>query len=160
MNSMLSYTTLCDFRLYHWWLASPWMTKVNPRDTNMSANGNDNYLPIGSIIYYSTATKIVSRCVFKIVYMVQKPIVFISKPKHLVRVLVCAPSNSALVEIVLRVQRSGIQSHIGHSILISFLCFSYITWQFNTYRRNYYKVTFENQELILKHKIQFWISKL
>ncbi|KNA06822.1 hypothetical protein SOVF_177480 isoform B [Spinacia oleracea] len=67
-----------------WRLASPWISKVNPRDEIMPVDGDD-------------------------VYMMQKPEVVNSSRKYRVRVLVCAPSNSALDEIVLRVLNTGVR---------------------------------------------------
>ncbi|CAO2840402.1 unnamed protein product [Amaranthus hypochondriacus] len=75
-------------KLYHWRLASP-LTGVNPRDANMPVNGDDGYFP-------TTGNEL-------------KPVVVDSSRKYRVRVLVCAPSNSALDEIVLRVLRTGVR---------------------------------------------------
>ncbi|XP_065856347.1 probable helicase MAGATAMA 3 [Euphorbia lathyris] len=72
----------------HWALASPWLNANNPRDLNMPKDGNDGFFPVtGSDL---------------------KPEVVTSSRRYRVRVLVCAPSNSALDEIVLRLLRNGI----------------------------------------------------
>ncbi|KAL1802102.1 hypothetical protein ACET3Z_030749 [Daucus carota] len=67
----------------HWTKASPWLGGTNPRDAIMPKNGDDGFFP-------TTGNDL-------------KPEVVNSSRKYRVRVLVCAPSNSALDEIVLRV---------------------------------------------------------
>ncbi|XP_074381844.1 putative helicase MAGATAMA 3 [Apium graveolens] len=67
----------------HWTKASPWLGSTNPRDAIMPKNGDDGFFP-------TTGNEL-------------KPEVVNSSRKYRVRVLVCAPSNSALDEIVLRV---------------------------------------------------------
>ncbi|KAL9266007.1 putative helicase MAGATAMA 3 [Drosera capensis] len=62
-------------------LASPWLTGNNPRDIIMPVNGDDGFYPV-------TGNEL-------------KPDIVIGSRKYRVRVLVCAPSNSALDEIVL-----------------------------------------------------------
>ncbi|XP_058765700.1 probable helicase MAGATAMA 3 isoform X2 [Vicia villosa] len=72
----------------HWKLASPWLHSVNPRDSLMPKDGDDGFFP-------TTGNEL-------------KPEAITSTRKYRVRVLVCAPSNSALDEIVLRVLSGGI----------------------------------------------------
>ncbi|KAJ8768098.1 hypothetical protein K2173_021038 [Erythroxylum novogranatense] len=72
----------------HWQRASPWLMGCNPRDSIMPIDGDDGYFP-------TTGNEF-------------KPEVVTSSRKYRVRVLVCAPSNSALDEIVLRLLRNGI----------------------------------------------------
>ncbi|KAK1402324.1 putative helicase MAGATAMA 3 [Heracleum sosnowskyi] len=67
----------------HWTKASPWLGGTNPRDAIMPKYGDDGFFP-------TTGNEL-------------KPEVVNSSRKYRVRVLVCAPSNSALDEIVLRV---------------------------------------------------------
>ncbi|GMG98866.1 hypothetical protein Nepgr_000706 [Nepenthes gracilis] len=73
----------------HWGLASPWLAGANPRDEIMPVNGDDGLFP-------TTGNEL-------------KPEVVNSSRKYRVRVLVCAPSNSALDEIVLRVLNTGVR---------------------------------------------------
>ncbi|XP_041011568.1 probable helicase MAGATAMA 3 isoform X3 [Juglans microcarpa x Juglans regia] len=73
----------------HWARASPWLTGNNPRDNIMPIDGDDGFFP-------TTGNEL-------------KPEVVNSSRKYRVRVLVCAPSNSALDEIVLRVLNTGIR---------------------------------------------------
>ncbi|XP_004513650.1 probable helicase MAGATAMA 3 [Cicer arietinum] len=72
----------------HWKLASPWLHGINPRDSLMPKDGDDGFFP-------TTGNEL-------------KPEAIIATRKYRVRVLVCAPSNSALDEIVLRVLGGGI----------------------------------------------------
>ncbi|KAK3144776.1 hypothetical protein QOZ80_4AG0317720 [Eleusine coracana subsp. coracana] len=72
----------------HWMKASPWLFGGNPRDQIMPIDGDDGFYPTGNEL---------------------KPEVVSSNRKYRARVLVCAPSNSALDEIVLRVLRTGIR---------------------------------------------------
>ncbi|CAK8570386.1 unnamed protein product [Lathyrus sativus] len=72
----------------HWRLASPWLHSINPRDSLMPKDGDDGFFP-------TTGNEL-------------KPEAITSTRKYRVRVLVCAPSNSALDEIVLRVLSGGI----------------------------------------------------
>ncbi|KAK9279538.1 hypothetical protein L1049_013217 [Liquidambar formosana] len=71
----------------HWGQASPWLTGINPRDRDMPIDGDDGFFP-------TTGNEL-------------KPEVVNSSRKYRVRVLVCAPSNSALDEIVLRLLNTG-----------------------------------------------------
>ncbi|XP_052203750.1 probable helicase MAGATAMA 3 isoform X2 [Diospyros lotus] len=73
----------------HWVKASPWLHGINPRDAKMPENGDDGFFP-------TTGNEL-------------KPEVVNSSRKYRVRVLVCAPSNSALDEIVLRLLNTGIR---------------------------------------------------
>ncbi|KAG2399306.1 helicase MAGATAMA 3 [Vigna angularis] len=75
-------------KLRHWRLASPWLTGINPRDSLMPKDGDDGFYP-------TTGNEL-------------KPEAVISSRKYHGRVLVCAPSNSALDEIVLRVLNGGV----------------------------------------------------
>nr|KYP67340.1 putative helicase DDB-G0274399 [Cajanus cajan] len=72
----------------HWVLASPWLSGINPRDSLMPKDGDDGFFP-------TTGNEL-------------KPEAVTSSRKYRVRVLVCAPSNSALDEIVLRVLNGGV----------------------------------------------------
>ncbi|XP_014490126.1 probable helicase MAGATAMA 3 isoform X1 [Vigna radiata var. radiata] len=72
----------------HWGLASPWLSGINPRDSLMPKDGDDGFYP-------TTGNEL-------------KPEAVTSSRKYRVRVLVCAPSNSALDEIVLRVLNGGV----------------------------------------------------
>ncbi|KAK9069562.1 hypothetical protein SSX86_011466 [Deinandra increscens subsp. villosa] len=72
-----------------WAKASPWLTGINPRDAKMPKDGDDGFFP-------TTGNDL-------------KPEVVNSSRKYRVRVLVCAPSNSALDEIVLRLLSTGIR---------------------------------------------------
>ncbi|KAG5040623.1 hypothetical protein JHK85_013099 [Glycine max] len=67
---------------------SPWFNGINPRDSLMPKDGDDGFFP-------TTGNEL-------------KPEALTSNCKYRVRVLVCAPSNSALDEIVLRVFNGGI----------------------------------------------------
>ncbi|KAI9103657.1 hypothetical protein K1719_023280 [Acacia pycnantha] len=73
----------------HWGLSSPWLTGINPRDSLMPKDGDDGFYP-------TTGNEL-------------KPEAVTSSRKYRVRVLVCAPSNSALDEIVLRVLNGGVR---------------------------------------------------
>lgn len=73
----------------HWEKASPWLAGTNPRDAIMPKNGDEGFFP-------TTGNEL-------------KPEVVNSSRKYRVRVLVCAPSNSALDEIVLRLLTTGIR---------------------------------------------------
>ncbi|KAJ4951213.1 hypothetical protein NE237_028045 [Protea cynaroides] len=73
----------------HWIQASPWLTGTNPRDDIMPIDGDDGFFPTSGNDL--------------------KPEVVNSNRKYRVRVLVCAPSNSALDEIVLRLLNTGIR---------------------------------------------------
>ncbi|XP_027346794.1 probable helicase MAGATAMA 3 isoform X1 [Abrus precatorius] len=72
----------------HWGLACPWLNSINPRDSLMPKDGDDGFFP-------TTGNEL-------------KPEAVTSNRKYRVRVLVCAPSNSALDEIVLRVLNGGV----------------------------------------------------
>ncbi|KAK7250808.1 hypothetical protein RIF29_33507 [Crotalaria pallida] len=72
----------------HWGLASLWMNSINPRDSLMLKDGDDGFFP-------TTGNEL-------------KPETVTSSRKYRVRILVCAPSNSALDEIVLRVLNGGV----------------------------------------------------
>ncbi|GLT77519.1 hypothetical protein SLA2020_490930, partial [Shorea laevis] len=76
-------------RYKHWEHASPWLFGANPRDIIMPIDGDDGFFP-------TTGNEL-------------KPEVVNSSRKYRVRVLVCAPSNSALDEIVFRLLKTGIQ---------------------------------------------------
>ncbi|GJT59551.1 probable helicase MAGATAMA 3 [Tanacetum coccineum] len=76
-------------KMNHWLKASPWLTGINPRDAKMPKDGDDGFFP-------TTGNDL-------------KPEVVNSSRKYRVRVLVCAPSNSALDEIVLRLLSTGIR---------------------------------------------------
>lgn len=78
----------------HWGHASPWLSNINPRDENLPTDGDDGFYP-------TTGNEL-------------KPEVVNSCRKYRVRVLVCAPSNSALDEIVLRILNAGIRDEDDH----------------------------------------------
>ncbi|XP_076960265.1 putative helicase MAGATAMA 3 [Bidens hawaiensis] len=78
-----------------WTKASPWLTGINPRDAIMPKDGDDGFYP-------TTGNDL-------------KPEVVNSSRKYRVRVLVCAPSNSALDEIVLRLLSTGIRDENDRS---------------------------------------------
>ncbi|OAY66404.1 putative helicase MAGATAMA 3 [Ananas comosus] len=80
-------------RYSQWTKASPWLVGANPRDLIMPVDGDDGFFPTGNEL---------------------KPEVISSNRKYRVHVLVCAPSNSALDEIVLRVLRTGIHDENDH----------------------------------------------
>nr|XP_011462622.1 PREDICTED: probable helicase MAGATAMA 3 isoform X2 [Fragaria vesca subsp. vesca] len=82
-------------KLNHWRLASPWLSGSNPREKTMPVNGDDGFFP-------TTGNEL-------------KPEVVSSTRKYRVRVLVCAPSNSALDEIVLRVMNNGVRDESDRS---------------------------------------------
>ncbi|XP_042413875.1 probable helicase MAGATAMA 3 [Zingiber officinale] len=75
-----------------WKKASPWLAGANPRDIIMPVDGDDGFYPTGNEL---------------------KPEVVNSNRKYRVHVLVCAPSNSALDEIVLRLLHTGIYDENG-----------------------------------------------
>ena len=85
----------------------------------MPKDGDDGFFP-------TTGNELVSTCnmfsllILQIIYsncwFYQKPEAVTSSRKYRIRVLVCAPSNSALDEIVLRVLNGGMKS------LLPFLC--------------------------------------
>ncbi|KAG2634775.1 hypothetical protein PVAP13_2NG309409 [Panicum virgatum] len=77
-----------DGKYAHWVKASPWLFGANPRDLIMPVDGDDGFYPTGNEL---------------------KPEVVSSSRKYRAHVLVCAPSNSALDEIVLRVLNTGIR---------------------------------------------------
>nr|CAB3487038.1 unnamed protein product [Digitaria exilis] len=77
-----------DGKHAHWVKASPWLLGANPRDLIMPVDGDDGFYPTGNEL---------------------KPEVVSSSRKYRAHVLVCAPSNSALDEIVLRVLNTGIR---------------------------------------------------
>ncbi|XP_071931172.1 probable helicase MAGATAMA 3 isoform X1 [Coffea arabica] len=79
----------------HWEKASPWLVGINPRDELMPIDGDDGFFP-------TTGNDL-------------KPEVVNSSRKYRVRVLVCAPSNSALDEIVLRLLNTGIRDENDHA---------------------------------------------
>ncbi|KAM0893397.1 hypothetical protein ACQ4PT_025141 [Festuca glaucescens] len=72
----------------NWMKASPWLIGANPRDLIMPVDGDDGFYPTGNDL---------------------KPEVISSNRKYRAHVLVCAPSNSALDEIVSRVLLTGIR---------------------------------------------------
>ncbi|XP_017970760.1 PREDICTED: probable helicase MAGATAMA 3 isoform X2 [Theobroma cacao] len=73
----------------HWGWASPWLMGTNPRDIIMPIDGDDGFFP-------TTGNEL-------------KPEVVNSSRKYRIRVLVCAPSNSALDEIVFRLMKTGVR---------------------------------------------------
>ncbi|MCL7042633.1 hypothetical protein MKW94_021725 [Papaver nudicaule] len=78
-----------DDKYNHWRLASPWLYNCNPRDLIMPIDGDEGFYPTSGND--------------------MKPEVVNSNRKYRARVLVCAPSNSALDEIVLRLLNTGIR---------------------------------------------------
>ncbi|XP_078440958.1 P-loop containing nucleoside triphosphate hydrolases superfamily protein [Wolffia australiana] len=81
-------------KLHHWTRASPWLSGANPRDLIFPFDGDDGFFP-------TTGNDL-------------KPEMVSSNRKYRVHVLVCAPSNSALDEIVLRLLRTGIHDENDH----------------------------------------------
>lgn len=79
----------------HWEKASPWLAGINPRDALMPVDGDDGFFPTSGNDL--------------------KPEVVNTFRKYRVRVLVCAPSNSALDEIVLRILNTGIRDENDHA---------------------------------------------
>ncbi|KAH8968929.1 hypothetical protein BDL97_02G009000 [Sphagnum fallax] len=78
----------------HWIKASPWIGQsVNPRDLNMPVDGDDGFFPTSGSQF--------------------RPETLGTKRKHRAHVLVCAPSNSALDEIVLRLLHTGLRDENG-----------------------------------------------
>ncbi|KAJ8572563.1 hypothetical protein K7X08_009074 [Anisodus acutangulus] len=73
----------------HWGQASPWLAWINPLDQEMPIDGDEGFFP-------TSGNEL-------------KPEVVNSSRKYRVHVLVCAPSNSALDEIVLRILNTGIR---------------------------------------------------
>ncbi|MCO5576307.1 hypothetical protein L7F22_030116 [Adiantum nelumboides] len=89
-----------DKKLTHWLKASPWLGKTgNPRDLAMPSNGDEGFFPTTNNDF--------------------RPELVSAKRKHRVHVLVCAPSNSALDEIVLRLMNSGLRDEMGQSFIPS-----------------------------------------
>uniref|UniRef100_A0A1D1XNF7 Putative helicase MAGATAMA 3 n=1 Tax=Anthurium amnicola TaxID=1678845 RepID=A0A1D1XNF7_9ARAE len=82
-------------KFYHWTKASPWLSGVNPRDLIFPVDGDDGFFP-------TTGNEL-------------KPEIVSSNRKYRVHVLVCAPSNSALDEIVLRLLQTGIHDENDHA---------------------------------------------
>lgn len=82
-------------KYHHWIQASPWLNGINPRDEIMPFDGDDGFFP-------TTGSEL-------------KPEVVNSARKYRVRVLVCAPSNSALDEIVLRLLHTGVRDENDHA---------------------------------------------
>ncbi|XP_059591311.1 probable helicase MAGATAMA 3 isoform X4 [Vitis vinifera] len=78
-----------------WGQASPWLTGINPRDEIVPKDGDDGVFP-------TTGNEL-------------KPEIVTSSRKYRVRVLVCAPSNSALDEIVLRLLNTGVRDENDHA---------------------------------------------
>ncbi|KAH7281053.1 hypothetical protein KP509_36G027600 [Ceratopteris richardii] len=84
----------------HWLKASPWLGKAgNPRDMLMPCDGDDGFFPTTNNDF---KLEVVS-----------------AKRKHRVHVLVCAPSNSALDEIVLRLMNTGLRDENGQAFIPS-----------------------------------------
>ncbi|OMO79958.1 putative helicase MAGATAMA 3 [Corchorus capsularis] len=79
----------------HWGRASPWLMGVNPRDLITPIDGDDGFFP-------TTGNEL-------------KPEVVNSNRKYRIRVLVCAPSNSALDEIVFRLLKTGLRDENVHT---------------------------------------------
>ncbi|XWS55196.1 hypothetical protein CRYUN_Cryun10bG0153800 [Craigia yunnanensis] len=73
----------------HWGRASPWLMNANPRDVIMPIDGDDGFFP-------TSGNEL-------------KPEVVNSSRKYRIRVLICAPSNSALDEIVFRLLKTGVR---------------------------------------------------
>ncbi|XVE67327.1 hypothetical protein DITRI_Ditri08aG0151700 [Diplodiscus trichospermus] len=79
----------------HWGRASPWLMNANPRDIIMPIDGDDGFFP-------TSGNEL-------------KPEVVNSSRKYRIRVLVCAPSNSALDEIVFRLLKTGVRDENVHT---------------------------------------------
>ncbi|EFJ22659.1 hypothetical protein SELMODRAFT_30768, partial [Selaginella moellendorffii] len=89
----------CLCRLDHWLKASPWLGVGNPRDLIMPEDGDDGFFPCAPNQFRAEVVG--------------------TTRKHRAHVLVCAPSNSALDEIVLRLLKSGIRDENGDSYVPS-----------------------------------------
>ncbi|XP_024537137.1 probable helicase MAGATAMA 3 [Selaginella moellendorffii] len=86
-------------KLDHWLKASPWLGVGNPRDLIMPEDGDDGFFPCAPNQFRAEVVG--------------------TTRKHRAHVLVCAPSNSALDEIVLRLLKSGIRDENGDSYVPS-----------------------------------------
>ncbi|KAL2629456.1 hypothetical protein R1flu_014142 [Riccia fluitans] len=83
-----------DEKITNWIKASPWLgSGINPRDLIMPEDGDDGY--------------------FSASHNAFRPQKMGVKQKMHAHVLVCAPSNSALDEIVLRLMRTGLRDEKG-----------------------------------------------
>ncbi|KAG0597404.1 hypothetical protein M758_UG335400 [Ceratodon purpureus] len=83
-------------RMGNWIKASPWLNQsVNPRDLIMPTDGDDGFFPASANQF--------------------RPENIAAKRKHRKHVLVCAPSNSALDEIVLRLLNTGLRDENGQT---------------------------------------------
>ncbi|MQL89807.1 hypothetical protein Taro_022394, partial [Colocasia esculenta] len=91
-------------KFYHWTKASPWLGGVNPRDLIFPVDGDDGFFP-------TTGN---DDLVMSVSIYMQKPEIVSSNRKYRVHVLVCAPSNSALDEIVLRLLQTGLHDENDH----------------------------------------------
>lgn len=128
---LLNFNAFAFCRYKHWGWASPWLMGTNPRDIIMPIDGDDGFFPTtgnelvglslaigllacGNLINYHLLTLIA----------VQKPEVVNSSRKYRIRVLVCAPSNSALDEIVFRLLKTG----------MTFLTFIYFSREKSQYK--------------------------
>lgn len=80
-------------RHIHWRKASPWFTGLSPRDLIRPIDGDDGFYPVRNEL---------------------KPEIVKSNRKYRIHVLVCAPSNAALDEIVQRVLHGGIHDENNH----------------------------------------------
>jgi senataxin len=97
--------------------ASPWLIGANPRDLIMPVDGDDGFYPTGNdlvLLYTRHLNYILPLCLdvdglFLTWLNIsgQKPEVISSNRKYRAHVLVCAPSNSALDEIVSHVLLTG-----------------------------------------------------
>lgn len=114
-------SNICRYR--HWGQASPWLASINPRDELMPIDGDDGVFPTTGnelvrssfLLCFFDLTDHMNNCPY-----VQKPEVVDSNRKYRVRVLVCAPSNSALDEIVLRLLSTG---RFYFLIIYNYACF-------------------------------------
>ncbi|KAG2262620.1 hypothetical protein Bca52824_069699 [Brassica carinata] len=98
----------------HWAQASPWVLSVNPRDAIMPEDGDDGLFPtsgndmVRGRRFYSEDTFVIT-VPYSVLFCVQKPEVINANRKYRTRVLVYAPSNSALDEILLRLLITGLR---------------------------------------------------
>lgn len=124
------------FRMNHWLKASPWLTGINPRDAKMPKDGDDGFFPttgndlVSSVFsfFFSLYLNLFGPYMLPF-YVIQKPEVVTASRKYRVRVLVCAPSNSALDEIVLRLLSTGIAEIYANILCLHILGRSFdIVW--------------------------------
>ena len=78
--------------------------------------------------------------IFSLRYVLQKPEIVTSSRKYRVRVLVCAPSNSALDEIVLRLLNTGMPCMLSFPHIISLAFVIICIWMQFDYPHKFYNI--------------------